>query len=92
MERKFKIGDRIIFIDESHDGKKLKNQTGTIKNITENVHDKYLIEFDKNIDGHDGNGRTINGHGYYVPERKIKLLNSTNKIKELRKELIRRNA
>lgn len=65
---KFKVGDRVRAI-EAHDGKEeIVGKIGTIRRI--NTY-SYLVEFDENINGHDGDG-TKNGHCWNCAEDVLK--------------------
>jgi hypothetical protein len=56
----FKVGDRVRAI-EAYDGKKeIVGKIGTIKHINNNF--SFLVEFDENIKGHDGDGTLKRGH------------------------------
>jgi len=59
---KFKVGDRVICLQEQDKNKKIINQIGTViqLNGTTNVR----IEFDNNINGHSGNGNAKGKHGH----------------------------
>lgn len=67
--KKFNIGDRVIFAKDSEPGIKVKNgDRGTI--IDEN-YASYCVEFDRNINGHDGNWYSVKGkkdHCWWFPK------------------------
>lgn len=66
---KFKVGDKVIAIAEV--GKKcIKNVTGKIIAIDEHSI-PYLVEFDEDINGHDGFGKGKPGHCWWVREYEI---------------------
>lgn len=73
-----KIGDRVI-AEDNHEGKIIKGKTGSIIGTASST-GMPLIEFDHNIDGHDGRGTNIqhiagkDKHCWYVPEEKMKLV------------------
>ena len=71
---KFKIGDRVICIQDGIWNIK-KGMKGTIVYI-----DKIIgVEWDTLINSHNCGGRCKNGKGYYISDNKIKLLKQTLK-------------
>lgn len=77
----FKVGDRVCRID----GLANSNATGKIGTVIAQEHPyiskHVLVEFDKNIDGHDGNGRGKDGHCLWLPEYELELVNTNTKRK-----------
>jgi len=64
---RFKVGDRVIENGMGH---------GTVMAVYDRK-GNYAIEFDKNIGGHDCNGLTKGGHGWYCLERDLTSTNPT---------------
>jgi hypothetical protein len=64
-ESKFKVGDRVKVIGGKYIH--LLGERGTVKGF---FNDNVLVELDKNIKGHDGNGyggeKAKNGHGWFM--------------------------
>lgn len=74
------IGDKIIFNGVAGNNNKFyRNLKGTILDIRDKV--DYLIEFEKNIKGHDGFSEIKGKDGYcwYTYGHEIKKLTSTHK-------------
>ena len=73
MENKFKVGDRVKTIAQSCGNKKVFGEIGTIRIMDD---DCYLVEFDNDIDGHDGNTARYHGkdkHCWWVDKEILEL-------------------
>lgn len=75
MANKFKVGDRVVAI-ENHDNADIKGKSGKVVCAGNNIG----IEFDKLIKttsgttiGHTCGGNAKHRHGWYVPAHKLKL-------------------
>ena len=75
----FFVGDRVKYVGFHGN---MKGKIGTIVE-TELADRGYLVEFDDNIGGHDGNTRTTykNGHCWWVESNHIVKVNPKNKTK-----------
>ena len=73
--REFKIGDRVKCIGgyEGAIGKK-----GTVMSYAKQTNPRILVEFDENVNGHDGNGKSDytgkNGHCWYFENKDLELI------------------
>jgi hypothetical protein len=72
---KFKVGDRVVGIGE-HDCKNVDGKYGTIVRIDEGPHNPIGVGFDYYIDGHSCGCKCENGHGWFLPESKLKLVDA----------------
>ena len=61
---KYKVGDRVIGIAETCYGRDIRGLKGTV--IIANSDDDICVEFDKNICGHDGDGKGKAGHCWWI--------------------------
>lgn len=66
MKDRFKIGDRVI----STDGY-MHLPAGEVGTVIEIIDAVYAVEFDDWTEGHDCQGATQHGHGFYVPHKKL---------------------
>lgn len=78
---KYKVGDRVMTNEHSVYFERMYNKTATIIYIdSDTVPDRYLLEFDEDVDGHSGlgefNGK--DGHCWYVWENDFELIESTH--------------
>lgn len=73
-EHTFKVGDRVVSIGSCGAwttycirGKYLPDYHGTVIHISSVAHPPILVEFDEDIDGHNGNGyaKGRDGHCYF---------------------------
>lgn len=77
---KFKIGQKVRVISEQCDGKILKGNVGTIVSAKycngtwRGYYEKYGVEFDININGHNCKGLSKDGHGWFITEEKLELV------------------
>jgi len=64
---KFKIGDRVIALEEYESNGSIVGQSGRIIDKNDGI---YLVEFDKYISGHNGNDHQSNkcGHCWHIPD------------------------
>jgi hypothetical protein len=69
----FKVGDRVVVVAKSVDGKFLKGNEGVITQINKN-YGGISVEFDKDIDGHNCGGSTKDNRGWNVKSNDIKLI------------------
>lgn len=72
---KFKVGDRVVGIGE-HDCKNVDGKYGTIVRIDAGPHNPIGVGFDYDIDGHSCGCKCENGHGWFLPESKLKLVDA----------------
>lgn len=74
---KFKVGDRVKCV-KCHDGNiKAVGKVGTVIKFSDTCSD-YLIEFDVNVDGHDGCGAGKKGHCWWLFDRHLELARDKN--------------
>ena len=82
--KKFNIGDRVIFTRDHELGTKVKNgDKGTIIDVS-NFAYCVCVEFDRNINGHDGNSintKGKDGHCWWIfnPNDELRLLSDDTK-------------
>ena len=69
MNWNFKIGDRVL-VNGSIDGTTFKNEKGAIIAFESGI-PPIGIKFDRNIRGHDCDGRVKDGYGYYVYKKNL---------------------
>ena len=91
----FEVGNSVISIRDLDTliGYNTNNYTGIIIKIKKSdLSDEifYLVEFDKNIGGHDGNGIGQDGHYWWCRKNQIKLNKEEPGFKEYIKEIERR--
>lgn len=68
-----KLGDRVIFIRDSYDCKRLKNFCGKVIKIYPGGN--YIgIQFDKNINGHECDGLGRKGYCWCCPSSYVRTL------------------
>lgn len=72
---KFKVGDRVVSIGE-HDGRDVDGKYGTIVRIDGGSCNPIGVGFDYDIDGHSCGCKCENGHGWFLPESKLKLVDA----------------
>lgn len=76
---KWKEGVR-VYCEDAHDERNTNQLKGTIVHINKyfkgRSHDDIGIEFDQYMNGHDCNGHAKEGHGWYVPLSKLKIIDS----------------
>lgn len=76
-EAQYKVGDVIKVIEADPARPKLLGELATIKRVLKNVAQPvgnpfyYVIDFGKNVQGHDGDGLTPWGHCWALPEEFI---------------------
>jgi hypothetical protein len=78
---KYKVGDRVMSNENSVYFERMYNKTATIIYIDpDTVPDRYLLEFDEDVDGHNGLGefKGKDGHCWYVWENDFELIESTH--------------
>lgn len=78
---KYKVGDRVMTNENSVYFERMYNKTATIIYIdTDTVPVRYLLEFDENVDGHDGLGEFEgkDKHCWYVWENDFEFIESTH--------------
>lgn len=89
----YKVGDRVMTNENSVYYNRMFNKTATIVYIDTNT-ERYLLEFDEDVDGHSGLG-VFNGkhkHCWYVQENDFELIESTHlKFKKGDKVIIKSN-
>lgn len=76
---KYKVGDRVMTNENSVYYERMFNKTATIIHI-DSDYERYLLEFDEAVDGHDGLGE-FNGkdrHCWWVYENDFELIESTH--------------
>lgn len=71
MITKFKIGDRVRCIHDD-DNKNVVNQIGTVVNIKTAC---VGVNFDADVKGHAMSGMTKSGHGWFLLEKELVLIN-----------------
>lgn len=73
------VGDRVIVVDEyGLDGNRhTVGKSGTIKTANDNW---VGVEFDVNVEGHDLDGRTKYGYGYFGSSRSLLLLSENQDV------------
>ena len=70
------IGDRVIATEDYDDNIAIVREKGTVIGFNK-YHNLVLVEFESDINGHDGNGcedngiSGRNGHCFYVPGRTL---------------------
>lgn len=69
----FCVGDRVRTISKNFSGDPDVGFMGTV--VTIDRYNQIGVEFDANFGGHDLNGFAKNGHGWWVCETDIELLN-----------------
>lgn len=72
MSEKFKIGDRVVLIDD-HDNKGKKGMIGVIRGVEEEGINCYQIEFPEGFDGHSCGGLVDDKRGWNVVCDKVEL-------------------
>ena len=84
---KFKIGDRVICIDEYDGNDLIKGEKGIIKSLGSGCFgsekNSYLVEFDNSVSGHYGHGgHYIDGHCWYIAESILRLEQTVISVKQ----------
>lgn len=91
---KYKVGDRVLCHRNSAYNTRIFNKTATIIYI-DSDDQRYLLEFDEDINGHDGLSETVKGkdnHCWWVGEECFELIESTHlKFKKGDKVIIKSN-
>lgn len=77
--QKWKVGVRVL-CEDAYDERNTNQLKGTIVHINKyfkgRIHDDIGIEFDQYMNGHNCNGHAKEGHGWYIPLRKLKIIES----------------
>ncbi len=72
---KFKVGDRVVFASSPFFMVRT-GDTGTVVHLDRGALN-IGVAWDRNIGGHSCDGRCVPGHGYYVSDCDLRLLNCT---------------
>lgn len=75
----YRVGDRVIAIQEYDRNKNIINQEGIIIDINYDLKE-YGVKFNNHIDGHDLNRRCEDGHGWWVLSSRLKLININHRV------------
>lgn len=72
--RAFKVGDRVVCIESECSKEVIVGKHGRVIFIDDDDSSilNTLVEFDKNIDGHNGDGRGKDFHCYWLPTKKLR--------------------
>lgn len=75
---KFKVGDRVRGVKNSHGFYFIIGKLGTIKHVFD---DCYAVEFDNDINGHSCDGYAKMGYGLWCDDKMLEPVYDNNKIK-----------
>ena len=83
MGRLIGMGDRVICTREYCDNSKIVGVTGTVVWVSGGG---FAVEFDEEIGGHDCGGLAETGHGWWLDEHCVELLNENNNTESQRED------
>lgn len=92
MRKNLKVGDRIICLGESdiaYDAD-VYGKIGTL--IEKSTSYSWVVDFDEHICGHDCNGLTRLGHGHYIDESCLELIQPKDGLMKFKNWLINKKA
>lgn len=69
----FKVGDRVVCIDDEDENRVVKNAHGRVACLEGGIYKDWIgVEFDKDVGGHSLFGRAKEDHGYYIQRKNLR--------------------